>query len=156
MLWIILGVMTKLNKPANLYQQSDKEMYNTDGLIQAAIQQERMLNDVGHSHQAALNLTNEMAQCLTYCWKVLRGKEGSITYGDYQVNVGSLGGRTMVSIIKGAEYISFVGGSSDVTVGCQGLSVETFDSLHEFRLMARKFAQVCTEEMVVKESMSIG
>ena len=79
-----------------------------------------------------------------------------MAYAGYEINVGTLAGRTMISIIKGTEYISFVGGSSDVTLGCQGLSVDSFDSLHEFRLMVRKFAEVCTEDMFVKEPMSIG
>jgi hypothetical protein len=126
--------------------------YTTTAFIDAVLTQESVLRESFHpqtDQSLLIGLYPKMECSLCYCWRFLRGQQQTESkYNDFLINVDTCAGRTLVTIARGVEYISFAGAVDSIGPGAHALAIDSAKSLWDFATAINLFAEVCTPEML--------
>ena len=132
--------------------------YNTEGLLDVALHDDRLTRTVPHEHRLALVIMKKIELLIAYMWRDVRGlRSHSARYNEFEVNVATLAGKTLLTIVKKNEWMSFCGSATGFTAGAQAIAIDSDDSLIEFLRFAESFAPICTADCFVPDAgLQIG
>lgn len=117
-----------------------------DMILAASAEKERELTFAQSDHDAALRIFRNMSKDLGFCWRYLRGRNGSINFEGMDISVTTSAKRTTVEFYVDSKcYIHFRGADDGISVSPHAIHVRTLSALHSFAEFVKKFSSQCSK-----------